>query len=111
VEQNQSKLSSLCDMSKIVVKNTSTDGCQLLDEEVKDIQTRYMSLKMMAQSAKSDMEKLVSEWTGLSRADKQLRMWLKDMEQRLDMIPDFGKDLVEKKLLCEKAKVSFMNLV
>jgi cell shape-determining protein MreC len=109
VEQNQSKLALLCDFSKSVVKNTSSDGCRVLDEEVKDMQAKYASLKVMAQSAKSGLEKLVGERNELARADEQLKAWLKDMEQKLDMIPEFGKDLVEKKLLCEKTKVSFTD--
>ena len=105
IEHTHPQLISLSEMSKGVAKNTNNEGCLIIEEQVTAIHSSYSSLKSEASSAKFEVDKLLQDWAALSKADGQLKSWMKDVELKLDINSEFGKDLVEKKLLCDRIKV------
>ena len=99
------RLSAVSDLSKTAVKNTTEDGCRVIDAELQQLDNDYNYLKLLTQVVKEKVEQKLQEWVDLWKKADGLGTWVRDTELTLGSLQEYGTDLVEKKLLLEQIKV------
>ena len=99
------RLSALYDLSKIAFTNTTDDGCQVISAELKQLDDDYSDLKLSTKAVKENVEKELQDWVELRKKAESLNTWIRDTELKLGATQEYGRDLVEKKLLLEQIKV------
>lgn len=109
MDQGRLRLSSVSDLSKTVIKNTTEDGCMVIDAELQQLVSYYSDLKLSAQVVKENVEKKLQDWIDLWKKAEVFSTWLRDTELMLGSHQDYGGDLVEKKLLLEQITVSLFS--
>jgi len=105
LDDGRSKLSVVSDLSRSVIRNTSDDGCQIVEAEIKQVGSDYTNLKLTTQAAKENVEKQLQDWIDLWKKAESLSTWIRDTELKLGSDQEFGRDIFEKKLLLEQTKV------
>ena len=105
VDEGQSRLHSVSDLSGIAIRNTTEAGCQIIDAELKQLENAYNDLKLSTHAVKENVEKKLQGWIDLWRKVEALSTWIRDTELKLGSDQEYGRDLVEKKLLLEQTKV------
>jgi len=105
LDHGQLKLTAVSELSKITFRNTTEDGCEVIDAELKRLDSDYSDLKLTTQRAKENIQQKLHHWVDLRKKAEVLSIWIRDMELKLGSDHEYGKDLVEKKLLLERMKV------
>ena len=105
LDQGQLKLTSVTDLSKITSRNTTESGTNTIEAELKQLESSYNALKLSVQVAKENVEKKLNDWFDFWKKAEGLSTWIRDTELKLGSDQEYGKDLVEKKLLLEQIKV------
>jgi len=105
VDEGQSRLSSVSDLSRIAFRNTTEAGCQMIDAELKQLENNYSDLKLSTQAIKENVEKKLQDWVDLWKKAEALSTWIRDTELKLGSDQEYGRDLVDKELLLKQTKV------
>jgi len=106
LDEGQLKLTAVSDLSKITFHNTTEDGCEAIDAELKQLDSNYTDLKRSVQVTKNNVQQKLRDWNDLRKKAEALNIWVQELELQLGSDQEYGKDLSEKKLLLEQMKVS-----
>ena len=105
VDEGQSKLSVVSDLSQIASRHTTECGCQVIDAELKQLDSDYNDLKLLAEVAREKVERKLQDWVDLWKKAEGLSTWIQDTELKLASDSEYGTDVAEKTLLLERIKV------
>jgi len=105
VDQGQLRLTAVSDLSKIAIRDTTEDGCRVIDAELQQLDDDFSDLKLSVQVVKENVEKKLQDWADLWKKAEDLNTCLQNVELTLGSYQEYGGDLAEKKLLLEQIKV------
>ena len=105
LDEGQSRLTAVSDLSKSALRTTTEDGCQIIDAELRQLNSDYSDLKLSTQAVKVNVERKLQGWVDSWKKIEDLSTWIRDAELKLGSVPEYGRDLGEKKLLLEQIKV------
>lgn len=95
----------MSELSEITFRNTTEDGCEVINAELKQLEYDCNALKLSTQMAKENVQRKLYDWVDLWKKAELLSVWVRDMELKLGSYQEYGKDLIEKKLLLDEMKV------
>lgn len=105
VAQGQMKLAAVSELAKITFRNTTEDGCDVINAELKKLDSDYTDIRLSVQVAMENVRQKLNDWVNFWKKTEVLNNWVRNMELKLGSGRECGKDLVEKKLLLEQMKV------
>jgi len=99
------KLAAVSELAKITFRNTTEDGCDVINAELKKLDSGYTDIRLSVQVAMENVRQKLNDWVNFWKKTEVLNNWVRNMELKLGSGRECGKDLVEKKLLLEQMKV------
>ena len=85
-EQGQNLVNATVNTGEKVVKSTKSDGKEVINGEIKDIQTNWDRLVKRMSTAKVQLETNLLQWADYSSSYNHLQQWIQDRESKLQQV-------------------------
>ncbi|ETN58450.1 calmin [Anopheles darlingi] len=85
-EQGQHLVNATVNTGEKVVKSTKSDGKEVINGEIKDIQTNWDRLVKRMSTAKVQLETNLLQWADYSSSYNHLQQWIQDRESKLQQV-------------------------
>ena len=108
LDQGQLKLNTATNLGDHLLIQTSPEGRQMIEFELKLMRSELDSVQMNASDNKTRLQKLLSDLTEFLKEHEILNMWIKEVRLKQKSDAGLKRDLAEKKIFLERMKVCFI---